>query len=83
MKNLPAISCPKNQHGNALKTAVCCSVDLWLINAKFVSYNNQDPPPPIILPSVYLTLIKWTRPTLPSCFHGQKLKAGRPRNEAK
>ena len=56
MKNLPAISCPKNQDCNALKTAVCCSVDLWLINAKFVNYNNWALPP-VCLSSVYLALV--------------------------
>ena len=47
MKNLPAIFCTKNQHCNALKTAVCCSVDLWLINTKFVNYNNWALPPSV------------------------------------
>ena len=63
------------------------SVDLSLINAKFVSYNNWAPPP-VCLPSVYLTslhMTKFPRPSL-SVFayvSNQKLEPEWPGNEAK
>ena len=58
-------------------------VDSRLINAKFVSYNNWAPPP-ICLPSVYLTLLhvaKSLRPS-PSIFGYCKQSKTGGRNEA-